>query len=74
MTKITLEIPDNLAQFFETTDKAFIEAEFTKLLRKEKSLSEAGGAEELVRVITRSKARVCNWEDLEREIIKGSIS
>lgn len=74
MTKISMEIPDELAQFFENADKAFLQAEFSKLLRKEKSLSDAGGAEELVRVITRSKARVCNWEDLEREIIKGSIS
>ena len=74
MAEINIEIPDDLARFFKKADKAFLQREFAKLLRKEKSLSEAGGAEELVRVITRSKARVCNWEDLEQEIIKGSIS
>lgn len=28
---------------------------------------------ELVKIITRTKASVCNWEDLERQIMKGAI-
>jgi hypothetical protein len=28
---------------------------------------------ELVKIITRTKASVCNWEDLERQIMRGAI-
>ena len=28
---------------------------------------------ELVKIITRTKAPVCNWKDLEKEIMKGAI-
>jgi len=28
---------------------------------------------EYVRIITRTKSTVCNWHDLERQIMKGAI-
>lgn len=73
MKNISLELPNELADFLLGSRKAYLTQEVVKLLKKELAFEEAGGAEELVRVITRSKARVLNWEDLEREIVEGAI-
>lgn len=73
MKTISLTLPSDLAEFFEDK-KEELTVEIERLLRKEQEIEAAGGAQELVRVITRSKARVLNWEDLEREILKGAIS
>jgi hypothetical protein len=48
---------------------------------KIKTLSEKAGSKnnssndklELVKIITRAKGPVCNWKDLEKEIMKGAI-
>ncbi len=73
MKKISLTLPSDLAEFFEE-NKEHLSVEVERLLRKELAIDAAGGAQEMVRVITRSKARVLNWDDLEREILKGAIS
>lgn len=73
MKTINLTLPSDLADFYET-NKESLALEIERLLRKEREIELSGGAQEMVRVITRSKARVLNWEDLEREILKGAIS
>ncbi len=73
MKTISLTLPSDLADFFES-HKNTLAPQLERVLRKELEIEKAGGAQEMVRVITRSKAKVLNWEDLEREILKGAIS
>lgn len=44
-----------------------------KVIQKELEKDELRNRLELVKIITRTKAPVCNWRDLEREIMKGAI-
>ena len=73
MKNVKLDLPAELADFFAGPDHEYLKAQVIKTLKKELAFKKAGGAQELVRVVTRTKARVCNWEDLEREILKGAI-
>ena len=72
MVNLELNLPDELEKDFnENREKytAQMEKALIKLIRDSSQL----GRLEMVKTITRAKAPVLNWQDLEREIFEGGI-
>jgi hypothetical protein len=59
--ELKIEVPD------EKIDK------IKNLVREELEKDKLNYRLELVKIITRAKGSVCNWKDLEEEIMRGSI-
>jgi hypothetical protein len=72
MKQITLNVPDDLGDLWEREPERFQRAVLAALGR-EREKDDVAERLELVRTVTRCKARVWNWGDLEREILEGAV-
>ena len=72
MAEINVNIPDHLMDQIKIEGDQLNEvvADFLKQYAHDQSVD---GKVEKVRIITRAKAQVGNWYDLEQEIFKGGI-
>lgn len=61
MKEITFQVPQEQAE------------RVRRAVEREVRRDESAWRLELVKVITRTKGHVCNWSDLEREIMKGAL-
>jgi hypothetical protein len=72
MPTITIEVSDEIAAEYEKNPDLY-QAAMKKFLINEIQSHTPDGKRELVKIITRLKAPVTNWKDLEREILHGAI-
>lgn len=71
MKTITIPVTDELHAIY-LEKKEEMEAVLKNAL-EEKFSTELSQREEYVRVIWRAKAPVCNWHDMELQIMKGAL-
>lgn len=71
MKTITIPLPDDLHALYLKNEDRVNEA--LKVAVKNELSAEGLDRMDFVRVICRAKAPVCNWHDMEIQIMKGSL-
>lgn len=71
MKTISIPVSDELYEFYLKNESMIVEA--LKVAIKQELNAEKLDRMDLVKVICRAKAPVCNWHDMEIQIMKGSL-